>query len=227
MKRCVIACSKVWVAEVAERVARATGCSCELVTSKEGLSVAMLEAVKPELVFFPHWSWKIPREIFEHWECVIFHMTDLPYGRGGSPLQNLILRGHRQTFITALRCAEEMDGGLVYMKRPLSLQGSAQDIYVQATYIIEDMMREMLIARPQAAPQVGEPVHFSRRRPDDGDISRLSTVSEVYDYIRMLDAEGYPPAFIDTEHLRLTFNRAQHRGERVLADVIIQRKSDG
>ncbi len=25
-------------------------------------------------------------------ECVCFHMTDVPYGRGGSPLQNLIIR---------------------------------------------------------------------------------------------------------------------------------------
>jgi len=227
MKRCVIACGKLWVADVAERVARASGWSCELVTTRDGLNVAALEKIKPEVIFFPHWSWKIPPEIFERWECVIFHMTDLPYGRGGSPLQNLIVRGHRQTSITALRCVQEMDAGPVYMKRPLSLQGSAQDIYVQTTFIIESMMSEMLVARPQPQPQEGDPVCFNRRRPEDGDISPLSDVSEVYDYIRMLDAEGYPPAFIETEHLHLSFSRAQYRGERILADVVIQRKGNG
>ena len=32
------------------------------------------------------------QEIHENYKCIIFHMTDLPFGRGGSPLQNLISR---------------------------------------------------------------------------------------------------------------------------------------
>lgn len=226
MKRCVIASSKIWVGDLAERVAQTTGWSCFLVTSKEGLNLATLEESNPEIIFFPHWSWKIPADIFQRWECVIFHMTDLPYGRGGSPLQNLIVRGHFQTFITALQCVEEMDSGPIYMKRPLSLQGRAQDVYVQATFIIEDMMKEILKYRPQPSPQQGEPVYFVRRRPEDGDISALHKLSQVYDYIRMLDGEGYPPAFLETEYLRLMFSRAQNLGDRILADVVIRRKSN-
>lgn len=59
-------------------------------------------------------------------------MTDVPYGRGGSPLQNLILAGHADTQLTALKMVEEMDAGPVYAKRPLSLEGKAQDIYEKA-----------------------------------------------------------------------------------------------
>ena len=55
-------------------------------------------------------------------------MTDLPYGRGGSPLQNLIIRGHRDTQLTALKCEENVDEGPVYAKTPLSLSGSAEEI---------------------------------------------------------------------------------------------------
>ena len=75
-------------------------------------------------VLVPHWSWIIPATIHERFEVVIFHMTDLPYGRGGSPLQNLIVRGHERTMISAIRCVEEMDAGPVYLKRELSLHGS-------------------------------------------------------------------------------------------------------
>lgn len=57
----------------------------------------------PRYIFFPHWSWKIPVDIYERFECVIFHMTDLPFGRGGSPLQNLVVRGINETQLTALR----------------------------------------------------------------------------------------------------------------------------
>jgi methionyl-tRNA formyltransferase len=68
----------------------------------------------PRYVFFAHWSWKIPRAVYEAHECVIFHMTDVPFGRGGSPLQNLISRGIYETKLSALRCVEEMDAGPVY-----------------------------------------------------------------------------------------------------------------
>ncbi len=56
-------------------------------------------------------------------------MTDLPYGRGGSPLQNLIQRGHTSTMLTALRCGAGLDTGDVYLKQPLSLHGSAEEIF--------------------------------------------------------------------------------------------------
>ncbi len=59
------------------------------------LEVSKLLEFSPRYIFFPHWSWIIPKEIYEKFECVIFHMTDLPFGRGGSPLQNLIVRGHK------------------------------------------------------------------------------------------------------------------------------------
>jgi len=44
----------------------------------------LIERIKPRYVFFPHWSWKVPAEIFNIAECALFHMTDLPFGRGGS-----------------------------------------------------------------------------------------------------------------------------------------------
>ena len=64
-----------------------------IVTEKEELTYKTLSDIKPEFVFFPHWSWLIPEEVYEHFNCVVFHMTDLPFGRGGSPLQNLLVRG--------------------------------------------------------------------------------------------------------------------------------------
>jgi hypothetical protein len=56
-------------------------------------------------------------------------MSDVPYGRGGSPLQNLIVRGHRETKISELRMVADMDAGPVYRKEYLSLDGSARAIF--------------------------------------------------------------------------------------------------
>ncbi len=112
------------------------------------LSAAMVREFAPDYIFFLHWSWKVPQEIVENFECVCFHMTDVPYGRGGSPLQNLILRGHRETKLSALRMTSEFDAGPVYFKEPMSLEGNAEEIYVRAAQLsgkmIERFLRERL-----------------------------------------------------------------------------------
>ena len=84
------------------------------VRERQGLSLEALRAIDPDFVFFPHWSWLIPEDIHGRFECVIFHMTDVPYGRGGSPLQNLIVRGHddRATVESILDQLEAMSLGL-------------------------------------------------------------------------------------------------------------------
>ncbi|WP_201246135.1 hypothetical protein [Halochromatium salexigens] len=99
----VLATSRPWNENMAKRLTERTGQPFHLITRKEDLTPERLREIAPRAVFFPHWSYLIPATIHEGWECVIFHMTDLPYGRGGSPLQNLIQRGHRETVLTALR----------------------------------------------------------------------------------------------------------------------------
>ena len=86
----VIATVKSWNIRNAEKLIEdCPGWNVSLITDKYKLA-AQLEASNPDFVFFPHWSWKIPPSIYENYNCVVFHMTDLPFGRGGSPLQNLI-----------------------------------------------------------------------------------------------------------------------------------------
>lgn len=188
---------------------------------REQLQPQALAEFGPSHAFFPHWSWKIPAEVHERFECVIFHMTDLPYGRGGSPLQNLIVRGVENTQLTALRCVEQLDAGPVYLKRPLSTLGSAEEVLLRAADLIEQMIVEIAGRRPQPVPQAGEPVLFERRTPAQGDLSRAASLRDVHDLVRMLDAEGYPPAFIDIGALRLEFSRASLRPGHVAADVRI------
>lgn len=220
----VIAAAPAWKPGLAERVAARTGCPCRFVGRPEDLSPVLLAELAPRYVFFPHWSYRIPREIFERHECVIFHMTDLPFGRGGSPLQNLISRGIYETRVSALRCNEALDAGPVYLKRSLSLYGSAQEIYMRATDIIEEMIVTIINEQPVPLPQSGEPVQFRRRTPVDGDIANLETLVQVFDFIRMLDADGYPSAFVEVGNFRFEFRRASFRGDEIVADVIIRKR---
>ena len=141
---CIIASNKKWYAGLPESLSVQTGHQFVYIKRKEDLSAEFLERIKPRYVFLPHWSFLLPENVFEKYECIIFHMTDVPFGRGGSPLQNLISRGIYETKISALRCVKELDAGPVYLKRPLSLYGSAEEIYLRASEIIEDMIYQII-----------------------------------------------------------------------------------
>ena len=147
----------------------------------------------------PNWSHQIPESIWGHWPTVIFHMTGLPYGRGGNPLQNLIQRGHSNTILAALRCGAELDAGDVYLKEPLSLYGSAEEIFLRADALIEQMIQRILCESPVPQPQQGEPVLISRRKPAQSNLANCSAgyLYACYNQIRMLDAEGYLLALVN------------------------------
>lgn len=180
-----------------------------LITDKNDLVFEKIKEINPGYVFFPHWSWIIPQNIFVNFECVVFHMTDLPYGRGGSPLQNLIVCGHKNTKISAIKVAEGIDTGDIYMKEDVTLEGKAEEIFRRcSTVIFTKMIPNMIKNNPIPKPQNGEVTEFKRRKPADGNIAQLDSIEKVYDCIRMLDAEGYPRAYLETDSIKLEFEDA-------------------
>ena len=86
---------------------------------------------------------------------------------------------------------------------------------------------KLITERPSPVPQQGEPTVFKRRRPDQGDWSTARDFDAVFDHIRMLDASGYPPAFLDVGPFRLEFSRASRRTDAVLADVRVILREQG
>ena len=138
-------------------------------------------------------------------------MTDLPFGRGGSPLKNLIFRVYKETKLSSLRCVSELDAGPVYLKEPLSLLGSAEEIYMRANRLVEKMILQIIRERPEPQIQQGTITTFKRRNPEQGDWSVAVSLDEVFDKIRMLDAEGYPPAFVRVGPYKLEFTRASQK----------------
>jgi methionyl-tRNA formyltransferase len=197
------------------------------VGSREEFSNDLVQELSPRYIFFLHWSWKVPEDIVSRWECVCFHMTDVPFGRGGSPLQNLIVRGHRETKLTALRMSGEFDAGPVYMKEPLSLAGGAEEIYWRANRLSAKMIQHMIQREPKPVPQRGVPVNFKRRKPQQSELGGVSSLPKsldaLYDFIRMLDAEGYPRAFLQHSGFRFEFSRPALYDGRIVADVKITR----
>jgi methionyl-tRNA formyltransferase len=221
-KTYLVAGVKPWSRRVFDEVISAYPGQWYFTEKREALTEAFIQGVNPRFIFFLHWSWKVPASVFQPYECVCFHMTDLPYGRGGSPLQNLILRGHRQTKLSALRMVEEMDAGPVYLKRALSLEGNAEEIYLRAAYLSAEMIRYLIETTPTPEPQQGTAVHFERRTFEQSRIPSRDDLNGLYDFIRMLDAEGYPRAFLEHQGFRYEFRRGAISNNHIRAEVHIQ-----
>ena len=221
----IIAYNRPWYKDLSKKLEKKTGKNFVAIDNKKDLNRDSLNSINPEKIFFPHWSYFIPEEIYKNFNCVIFHMTDLPYGRGGSPLQNLIIRGHRDTMISAIQCVKAFDAGPIYLKKPLSLDGNAKDIFTRASHVIEEMILEILNINPQPVAQKGKVVNFTRRKPEDGNLRSAGSLDEVYNYIRMLDVDGYPSAFVCIGDYKLEFSRASKKVDAVDANVKITRKT--
>jgi methionyl-tRNA formyltransferase len=137
----------------------------------------------------------------------------------------LICNGLEQTKISAIKVVKELDAGDVYLKKTLSLFGTAQEIFLRTVPIIEQMIGEIITNAILPESQKGEVVIFKRRKKEEGNILKLETLKQVYDYIRMLDCEGYPNAYLEIENFRFEFSRASFKDDQIInADVRIIKK---
>ena len=218
MKEVFVVCGcHPWNERAFERIARLPG-EWHYIGSKEELTIRNLDALQPKKIFFLHWSWMVPQDIVDRFECINFHMTDLPYGRGGSPLQNLILRGHAETKLTAHRMTTEVDAGPVYLKETMSLEGTAREILERSGMLAAQMIGTIVRENPAPKAQTGTVVLFERRTPEMSEIPANLTPKERYDFIRMLDCEGYPAAFEIIDGIRVEYRNARLHNGRLEAD---------
>ncbi len=221
----IIAGSRPWNRGAVEKLTLSLSAKVISVVDRKTLDEALSIGENIRFIFFLHWSFIVPKRITENYECVCFHMTDVPYGRGGSPLQNLIACGHKATKLTALQMVSELDAGPVYLKRDLSLEGSsAEEIYMRASALSCRMIEEIMTKEIKPKPQVGKVVEFARRTPDQSVLPLTGELDMIHDHIRMLDAEGYPHAFLEIGNLRFEFTRSTRYDGKIQANVEITEK---
>lgn len=169
-----------------------------------------------DIVFFPHWSWVVPDEIIDKFTCVCFHSTPLPYGRGGSPIQNMVLNGHRDTQVVALKMTNQLDAGPIYLRQDVSLIGGGEEVFRRIYQTTISMMKSLLTVLPSPTEQEGEVTIFTRRQSDDSKLDMDDSIDNIFDKIRILDVDNYPPAYIEIGDYKLTFT---HPSMRLSGDI--------
>ncbi len=187
------------------------------ITNENDLSQKVLRRIKPDFIFFPHWGHVVRPSIFKNHECILFHTAPLPYGRGGSPIQNLIIRDFHESAVCALRMTEDLDGGPIYLRRSIELNGRLTDILSDLNQIINEMILEIIEKRPVAILQKGTPTFFKRLSPEDNRLPENLSLKQLYDRIRMVDSEEYPSAFVEFGDTKIEFSDAKIVGNKLTA----------
>lgn len=197
----------------------------KLISNFKKFNFKEIKKISPKLIFFPHWSYKVPKKILNYYKCICFHETDLPYGRGGTPIQNLIIRGKKKTKITAFIMNNKIDAGEIIAKKSLSLKGSAQEIYERSSTIIFQMILKIIkMKKINTYKQKGKVVRFKRLKKNSNLNSRIKSINQVYNHIRMLDAESYQRAYLNINKIRITFFNVKKIKNKLLSMVIIDKK---
>jgi len=163
------------------------------------------ESYNSGVVLFPHWSWKISSEILKKFVCIGFHPTDLPFGRGGSPFQNLVRKGIDETVVTSFLISDQMDAGDILHKSAFKMPQTKIDLIIKAyASVIEDQIRILMENTIKPRKQVGEVTHFSRISNNLLDFEKME-LDQIFNEIRMVDGDGYTPAKIEYTNHTLFF----------------------
>ena len=186
MKHCLVCIGASWGHEVYVRLWQPPGVQYRSVSNDPVLSPPLTSVLGEQewrYIFFLNWSEILPERVTSAFECVNFHCTPLPFGRGGHPIENLLLRGHTETVITAHRMTADIDTGPMYGRRgPVSLAGTKDEILARFVEPVSELMRRIVETEPTPIPQVGEVVRFQRLTPESYEAfwqTRLESMKHV------------------------------------------------
>lgn len=173
---------------------RASGHTSWFVRSQE-------EVVEGDVAFFLSCMRITPPHILARngWNFVV-HASDLPKGRGFSPVVWQVLEGATEIPVSMIVMTEEVDAGKIAMRRRFALAGHELNEEIRGVLgnTVVEMCLEMAerSSAPDLQPQLGSPTWYQRRYPSDSQLDPARTIAEQFNLLRVVDNERYP-AFFD------------------------------
>jgi methionyl-tRNA formyltransferase len=130
----------------------------------------------------------------------VIHGSNLPEGRGWSPLTWEVLQGRSSFCLTLFEARNKVDSGSIFLKSFFNLEGHEliEEIKsVQGLKIIE-LTCEFLEKYPSIKPYAQDEkaaTYYPKRRPSDGELCLDKTIREQFNLLRVSDNERYPAFF--------------------------------
>ncbi len=141
----------------------------------------------------------IIRQQFKH--TLVVHESNLPAGKGWSPLSWQILEGKNLIPITLFEANDEVDSGLIYEQRWIEFEGhelidELREKQASATReIFQWFVENYPESLSQGREQQGQESYYPKRKPKDSELDANKTIAEQFNLLRVVDSERYPAFF--------------------------------
>jgi methionyl-tRNA formyltransferase len=155
---------------------------------------------KGDLLFILGYLRIIPKDILQlHKHNLVIHESDLPKGKGFSPMSWQIAGGFDQITFSLFEAEKDLDSGDIYLQKELILEGNElfpewRDKQGKLTC---QMVKEFLRKYPEieGKPQRGLSSIFRQRNHNDDQLNIDISIKENFDLLRVCDPENYPAWF--------------------------------
>ena len=130
---------------------------------------------------------------------LVVHESDLPEGKGWSPLTWQILGGKDKVPLTLFEASKEVDAGAIYAKEYIDLKGHEllDEIKhkqgLKTKKLILDFVKKYPLVN--ASPQEGESTYYPKRTLKDSELDINKSIKEQFNLLRVCDNERYPAFF--------------------------------
>lgn len=132
----------------------------------------------------------------KHHHNIVVHASDLPKGKGFSPLSYQIMEGKDEIVLTLFEAVEELDAGPYYLKENLKFDGT--ELLDELRNIMAIKINKMCsffvehVNELEPKPQVGEETIYKRITRKDNALDINKTIKEQFNHLRIADNEKYP-----------------------------------
>jgi UDP-2,4-diacetamido-2,4,6-trideoxy-beta-L-altropyranose hydrolase len=132
---------------------------------------------------------------------VVVHESDLPSGRGWSPLTWQVLEGADSVMVTLFEAVAAIDSGPIYLQERIRFDGTelVDDLRRHQAQATIRLCRASLAEYPRMltnpCEQAGQPTYYRRRRPEDGQLNPDLPLRELFNLLRVSDSHRYPAWF--------------------------------
>lgn len=131
---------------------------------------------------------------------IVCHPSDLPKGKGFSPIAWEILEGLNEITFTLFEANEGIDDGDFYFKEKVFLKGDElnddlRKIQANTTFnLIYKYVSQF--PKNKSYPQNGNETFYTRRTAQDSELDLNKTINEQFNLLRIVDNDLYPAFFI-------------------------------
>lgn len=136
--------------------------------------------------------------------CLAVHESDLPFGKGFSPVQWQVLEGKKCIPVCLFETVEAVDSGNIYGKGYIELDGYElfYEIREKQALVTMDLMIEFLLKYPdiESQKQEGESTFYPRRTVKDDELNINKTIKEQFNHFRIANNDDYPLYFVIDGH---------------------------